>query len=94
MFSNNSVTLASNMEAILYIGITQSMFAGLILMTQKHKKFADKVLSVWLFFIALSMAITLGGMFFPDIPLSRARGLIIPLTFGPFLYLYVSALIG
>jgi AraC-like DNA-binding protein len=77
---------------ILYIGLSQSLFAAFVLFTKKHRKTADNILVLWLLVIALKFVILLIGEAhkeFFDTEFSQGY---IPLTFGPFLYLYTRQL--
>jgi len=77
---------------ILYIGLSQSLFAAFVLFTKKRKKTADNILVLWLLVIALKFIILLIGEAhkeFFDTEFSQGY---IPLTFGPFLYLYTRQL--
>lgn len=77
---------------ILYIGLSQSLFAAFVLFTKKRKKTADNILVLWLLIIALKFIILLIGEAhkeFFDTEFSQGY---IPLTFGPFLYLYTRQL--
>ena len=47
------------MEPTLYIGITQSLFAGLILITKKPAVLSNRLLAIWLFMIVLDMLLAL-----------------------------------
>ncbi|NOZ35887.1 MAG: AraC family transcriptional regulator [Chlorobi bacterium] len=78
------------MEPILYIGISQAFFAGLFIAVKKEQNIADKLLAVLLLLIAAEMSFSLLKTkipFFTEIPP------VLPLTFGPLVYLYVKSLI-
>ncbi|MCF6183170.1 MAG: AraC family transcriptional regulator [Bacteroidales bacterium] len=78
------------MEPILYIGISQAFFAGLFIAVKKEQSTADKLLAVLLFLIAADMSFSLLKTkisFFTEIPP------VLPLTFGPLVYLYVKSMI-
>lgn len=80
-------------ESIYYIGIAQSLFVGFVFFTKKHKLSADWLLFSWLLVIAFKLLMIImnieHGEFF-DVEFSIG---LIPLTFGPFLYLYTKSLI-
>lgn len=81
-------------EAILYIGLAQSIFAAFALSTRKHVSLPDKLLIGGLLVFALKFIIlilhTEHSEFF-DMQFSLG---LIPLTFGPILYLYTSYLVA
>lgn len=77
-------------EAVLYIGLSQGLFAAFVVFTKRHKQTADRLLIAWLLIICLKFLILLMydeyGEFF-DVAFSQG---FIPLSFGPFLYLYTK----
>jgi len=77
-------------EAVLYIGLSQGLFAAFVVFTKRHKQTADRLLIAWLLIICLKFLILLlyveYGEFF-DAAFSQG---FIPLSFGPFLYLYTK----
>lgn len=81
-------------EAILYIGLAQSIFAAFALSTRKRVSLPDKLLIGGLLLFALKFIIlilhTEHSEFF-DMQFSLG---LIPLTFGPVLYLYTSFLVA
>jgi len=74
------------MEPILYIGITQSFFAGLMIASKRAPTKADRILAAWLFLIAIEMGFALINE--SIIPLYEF--VFIPFTYGPLLYLYIK----
>ena len=77
-------------ESLLYIGLSQSLFAAFVLGTRQKVQVADRILVFCLLTIALrflikTLSISEVG---PDFSLA-----IIPMSFGPFLYLYTTYLI-
>lgn len=76
------------MNEILYIGITQSFFAGLMIATKRNPQIADRILATWLFLIAIEMIFALVNK--TILPLYEF--VFIPFTYGPLLYLYVKFL--
>ena len=74
------------MEPILYIGITQSFFAGLMIATKRGPTKADRILAAWLFLIAIEMGFALINE--SIVPLYEF--VFIPFTYGPLLYLYIK----
>ena len=82
-----------NPETLYYIGISQSLFVALVLLTKKEKQGSDFILLAWLLTISFKMMILMisaeHGEFFDN---QFSIGLI-PLTFGPFLFLYTKYLL-
>lgn len=80
-------------ETLYYIGISQSLFVAFVLLTKKEKQGSDFILLAWLLTISFKMMILLisveHGEFFDN---QFSIGLI-PLTFGPFLFLYTKYLL-
>lgn len=74
------------MEPILYIGITQSFFAGLMIATKRNPTVADRILAAWLFLIAIELGFALINE--SIIPLYEF--VFIPFTYGPLLFLYIK----
>lgn len=80
-------------EAILYVGLAQSLFAAFALATRKRISLPDKVLIACLLVFALKFLILVfhnSHQEFFDMQFSLG---LIPMTFGPFLYLYASYLV-
>lgn len=81
-------------EAILYVGLAQSLFAAFALGTRKRVSLPDKLLVGGLLVFAFKFIILIlnneHGEFF-DMQFSLG---LIPLTFGPILYLYTSYLVA
>lgn len=79
-------------ESIYSIGLVQSIFVAFVFLTKKEKQTADWILSSWLLVIGFRMLVLImkneHGDFF-DAQFSIG---LIPLTFGPFLYLYTKSL--
>ena len=81
-------------EAILYIGLAQSLFAAFALGTRRTVSLPDKLLVVSLLVFAFKFIILifhLQHQEFFDMQFSLG---LIPLTFGPLLYLYTSYLVS
>ncbi len=76
------------MEPVLYIGMAQSFFAGMMIATKKPQQLSDRVLAAWLFMITIEMAFALGKSYYNHL-LSFT---FIPFTYGPLLYLYTRFL--
>jgi len=78
------------MDTIIYIGITQSLFAALIIFTKDSKQLSDKFMALWLLIIAselISALIKEKIGIIPFIP-------IIPFLFGPIMFFYVRTMVG
>ncbi len=77
------------MEPIYYLGIVQALFAALLVLRKPNKSIADRLLAIWLMVIGLEMFYSLLNYSYytwlPDL-------IIIPLTYGPFLYFYTKLL--
>ncbi len=80
-------------EAILYIGLAQSLFAILVMVTKKRVSVSDKILIFCLTTIAIRFFALLLNREYPDFIPSDFSVALIPLTFGPFLLLYSTYLI-
>ncbi|MCF6364708.1 MAG: AraC family transcriptional regulator [Bacteroidales bacterium] len=79
------------MTPILYIGISQAFFAGLFIAVKKNQSISDKLLAALLFLIAADMSFSLLKseiIFFREIPP------VLPMAFGPLVFLYVKSLIS
>ena len=81
------------LEPVLYIGITQSIFAGIVIATRRPQQLADRYLATWLFMIAIEMILALLKITWLDHLPYEIPFLMIPLIYGPLLYLYVRSLI-
>jgi AraC-like DNA-binding protein len=79
------------LESIYYIGIVQAWFAALLVYRKPNKGAADNLLMVWLTIIGLEMLYSLLNLqyfnWLPDL-------IIIPLSYGPFLYFYAKLLVS
>jgi AraC-like DNA-binding protein len=73
------------MEEILYVGLSQSFFAGLMIATKRNPSVADRLLAAWLFLIAIEMGFAIVNT--SILPLFEY--VFIPFTYGPLLYLYI-----
>jgi AraC-like DNA-binding protein len=74
------------MEAILYIGISQTLFAGILIAVKRPRILANQVLAAWLLIICAEMIIVLIN--------ENLVGLyhikILPYLYGPLLFLYAK----
>lgn len=72
------------MEAILYIGISQTLFAGILIAVKKPRMLANQILAAWLLLICTEMVIVLLNETLIDLYTIK----ILPFTYGPLLLLY------
>lgn len=74
------------MEAILYIGISQSLFAGILIAVRKPRSIANQILAAWLLIICAEMIIVLVNQTLVELyPIK-----ILPYSYGPLLLLYAK----
>ncbi len=74
------------MEAILYIGISQTLFAGILIWAKRPRMLANQILAAWLLIICLEMVIVLIN----DTLVELYPIKILPYTYGPLLLLYAK----
>ncbi len=72
------------MEQILYIGISQAFFAGLLIATKQPRTKANKVLAAWFFLICIEMIIVLINSNLVELYSIK----VLPFTYGPLMLLY------
>lgn len=75
-----------NIDPILYIGMSQSFFSGLLIALKKPANVADKIMSAWLFLIFIELTFALLNKNLIDIYSFPFMAF----TYGPLLYLYVG----
>jgi AraC-like DNA-binding protein len=80
-------------EALYYIGISQSLFVSLVLLTKNRKQGSDWVLLAWLLTISSKLLILLLSTYKGEYFDAQFSIGLVPLTFGPFLFLYTKYLI-
>jgi len=74
------------MEAILYIGISQTLFAGLLIALKRPRMLANQILGAWLLIICTEMVIVLIDETLVELyPIK-----ILPYIYGPLLLLYAK----
>jgi AraC-like DNA-binding protein len=74
------------MEEILYIGIAQTLFAGILIAAKKPRILANQILAAWLLIICAEMILMLiNETLYELYPIK-----IIPFTYGPLLLLYAK----
>jgi AraC-like DNA-binding protein len=76
-------------EPVLYIGISQSFFAGLLIATRKPSTKADRIMTAWVFLFCIEMIFALINRTVLDMYSFP----FIAFTYGPLLYLYVRHMI-
>jgi AraC-like DNA-binding protein len=77
------------MEIIAWIGLSQALFSGLLTLTKGNKSISDRLLSAWLFLLALEfLTFGLESKIFPNFILLTNSFLL----FNPALYLYTCSL--
>ncbi|MDP4223807.1 MAG: helix-turn-helix domain-containing protein [Bacteroidota bacterium] len=74
-----------NIEPVLYIGISQSFFAGLLISTKKPISVANRLMTAWLFLICIEMIFALIN----SKVIEMYSFPFITFTYGPLLYLYI-----
>lgn len=77
-----------NIDPILYIGISQSFFAGLLISTKRPFTVANRLMAAWLFLICIELTFALLN--------SRVIEMyafpFVAFTYGPLLFLYVQSM--
>ncbi|MCG3268558.1 AraC family transcriptional regulator [Yoonia sp. I 8.24] len=83
------------MEHLLFVGSVQALFTTFFLLNKRTKSLNDTILAVWMVLMALPLVSGAVMQLWPEIkvPLLRAN-LVYPLTYGPFMWLYVGSLTG
>jgi len=76
----------TGIEPVLYIGISQSFFAGLLISTKKPVTTANRLLAAWLFMICIELISALINI----TVLEMYSFYFVAFTYGPLLYLYVK----
>jgi AraC-like DNA-binding protein len=75
-------------EPVLYIGISQSFFAGLLISTKRPFTIANRLMATWMFMICIELLFALIN----STVLEVYSFPFITFTYGPLLYLYVKYL--
>ena len=82
------------MTPLLYIGISQSLFAVLLLLIKKNRFVYDIVLAIWLFVISLQlMSVLIGVENSNQVHRSMLLFKMMPFAYGPFLLIYAKMLV-
>jgi AraC-like DNA-binding protein len=80
-------------ESVLHIGIAQSLFGAFVLATKKRVEISDRILIACLLTFAFKFGLYLMHLEHSEFfDLAFSMGLM-PLTFGPYLYLYTTYLV-
>lgn len=80
-------------ESVLHIGIAQSLFGAFVLATKKRVEISDRILVACLLTFAFKFGLYLMHLEHSEFfDLAFSMGLM-PLTFGPYLYLYTTYLV-
>ena len=74
-----------NIEPVLYIGISQSFFAGLLISTKRPFTTANRLMAAWLFLICIELSFALINI----TVIEMYSFSFVAFTYGPLLYLYV-----
>ncbi|MDV7142707.1 AraC family transcriptional regulator [Tropicimonas sp. TH_r6] len=83
------------MDELMFTGMVHACFTATFLAAKRGRTLNDTVLAVWMIFMALPLLSGVAGRFFDGISIPVLRSnLIYPLTYGPFLWLYVQTLTG
>lgn len=78
------------MEVIAWIGVSQAFFSGILTLTKEKKSISDRLLSAWLFLLAIEfLTFGLESKIFPNFVLLSNSFLL----FNPALYLYTCSLV-
>ncbi len=75
-----------NIDPILYIGISQSFFSGLLISTKKPITTANRLMAAWLFMICIELMFALLN----STVIEMYSFPFITFTYGPLLFLYVK----
>jgi len=75
-----------NIDPVLYIGISQSFFAGLLISTKKPFTVANRLIAAWMFLICTELIIALLN----SMVIEMYAFPFVAFTYGPLLYLYVQ----
>ena len=84
------LTHVVKMEYLLFVGISQSLFAGAVILTQAHKKLHEFVLGFWLLVIGVQMLMALLRLYFPHNVLFHYDSVFLATLHGPLLYFYTQ----
>ena len=74
--------------------MAQSLFAAIFVWLKKPRELHNRILSAWLFFIFIKLLLNLLEINYSHLFINKMGMIIVPMLFGPFLYLYVRALLS
>jgi AraC-like DNA-binding protein len=74
--------------AVLSVGFSQSLFAGIMMLIKKNARLPDRILAVWLFAISIQMLLSLLNTTY-----NLTAFPITPFIYGPLMYIYIRTLI-
>jgi AraC-like DNA-binding protein len=75
-----------NIDPVLYIGVSQSFFAGLLISTKKPATIANRLMATWMFLICIELIFALIN----STLLEMYSFPFVAFTYGPLLLLYVK----
>ncbi|MBN2633584.1 MAG: helix-turn-helix transcriptional regulator [Bacteroidales bacterium] len=78
-----------NIDPILYIGISQSFFAFILIVSKRPWTTANRIMSAWLFFIFIELLFALLN----STVIEMYAFPFVAFTYGPLLYLYVQFMV-
>lgn len=88
-------TFQFRMEYLLFVGVVQALFTTVFLASKRSCSLSDRILAIWMVFIALPMMGGVAARLWPGTSISILNAdLIYPLTYGSFMWLYVRGLTG
>ncbi|HOF20799.1 MAG TPA: AraC family transcriptional regulator [Bacteroidales bacterium] len=79
-----------NIDPILYIGISQSFFAGLLISTKKPFTTANRILAAWVFLICIELIFALIN----STVIEMYSFPFVSFTYGPLLFLYIYFMVN
>jgi len=83
------------MNELLYIGIAQALFTTLFILFKNPKLLSEKILVIWIIFLAMPLLSRALSPAVLNIPLPIiSNNFLYSLCFGPFLWFYVQSLTG
>lgn len=79
-----------NIDPVLYIGISQSFFAGLLISTKKPVTNANRILAAWVFLICIELTFALIN----STVIEMYSFPFVSFTYGPLLFLYICFMVN
>jgi AraC-like DNA-binding protein len=74
--------------------MSQSLFASIFVWLKKPRELHDRILSVWLLFIFIKLLLNILEIKHSQLFINKMGMIIVPMLFGPLLYLYVRTLLS